>query len=173
MEITGLRMSRVLQAVIILVLGLNTLEVFLAFNRSGVLPLLSGIQDEKQYRENNLGWYSVAMEDIQQLPDGELVRLIYEPRGFYCYPKCDPDEILDHWKHDLAVLKDPVSVLESWRNQGFTYILYNKAGAEFLRENPDPHHPLAELDQLEALLNSLLLVKEYGGSYRLFRIPQE
>ena len=173
LEITGLRMSRVLQAVIILVLGLNTLEVFLAFNRSGVLPLLSGIQDEKQYRENNLGWYSVAMEDIKQLPDGELVRLIYEPRGFYCYPQCDPDEILDHWKHDLAVLKDPVSVLESWRNQGFTYILYNKAGAEFLRENPDPHHPLAELDQLEALLNSLLPVKEYGGSYRLFRIPQE
>ncbi len=173
LEISGLRMSRVLQAVIILVLGLNTLEVFLAFNRSGVLPLLSGILNEKQYRENNLGWYSVAMDDIQQLPDGELVRLIYEPRGYYCYPKCDPDEILDHWKHDLAVLEDPVTILESWRNQGFTHILFNRSGAAFLRENPDPHHPLAELDQLDALLTTLPLVREYGGSYRLFRIPNE
>ncbi len=173
LEIPGLRMGRILQAVIILVLGLNTLEVFLAFNQAGVLPLITGLQNEKQYRENNLGWYSVAMEDLQQLPEGEKALLIYEPRGYYCSPKCDPDEILDRWKHDLAVLKDPVSILESWRNQGFTHILYNSAGAEFLRENPDPHHPVSELDQLEAFLESLQLVREYGGSYRLYRIPQE
>ncbi len=172
-EIPGLRVGRLLQALIILVLGLNTMEVFLSFTRAGVLPLLTGMQSEQQYRENNLGWFSPAMDTLRSLPDGEKTLLLYEPRGFLCIPKCDPDEILDRWKHDLSILEDPQSILASWRHQGFTHILYNKAGTEFLRENPDPHHPVMELDQLDALFSSLPLVQDFGGTYRLYQIPQQ
>jgi hypothetical protein len=172
-QIPGMRVGRLLQTLIILVLGLNTLEVFLAFTRAGVLPLLTAMQSEQQYRDNNLGWFNPAMDTLRSLPEGEKALLLYEPRGFLCLPKCDPDEILDRWKHDLAVLKDPQSILASWRHQGFTYILYNKAGTDFLRENPDPHHPVRELDQLNALLSSLPLVQNFGGAYQLFRIPPQ
>ncbi len=172
-ELPALRVGRLLQVLIILVLGLNTLEVFLAFNRAGALPLLGGAQTEKQYQENALGWFSPAMDSIRTLPDGQKALLLYEPRGLLCLPKCDPDEILDRWKHDLAMLKDPQSILASWRHQGFTVILYNKAGVDFLRENPDPHHPIAELDQLDTLLASLPLIQDFGGAYRLYAIPQQ
>ncbi len=135
--------------------------------------MVLGLQTEQQYREANLGWYSIAMDTIRELPSDGKTILLYEPRGFHCLPNCDPDEILDRWKHDLAVLKDPESILASWRHQGFGFILYNKAGTTFLRENPDPHHPVAEIDALEQMLSSLELDQEFGSSYQLYRIPPQ
>jgi len=173
LEIPGLRPARIIQALIVLVFGLNLLEVFISFARTGALSVVLGLQTEQQYREANLGWYSIAMDTIRDLPSDGKTILLYEPRGFHCLPNCDPDEILDRWKHDLAVLKDPESILASWRHQGFGFILHNKAGTTFLRENPDPHHPVAEIDALEQLLSALELVQEFGSSYQLYRIPPQ
>lgn len=172
-EVPGLRVGRILQALIILVLGLNAVEVFLDFTRAGALPVVLGLRSETQYREDSLGWYSVAMETIRQLPAEKRTILLYEPRGYYCLPNCDPDEILDRWKHDLAIFGDSEAILDSWRHQGFVYILYNKAGTQFLRENPDPHHPVAEIDRLEEMLSTLPLVREFGSAYQLYRIPEK
>ena len=173
LEIPGLRPVRIIQALIILVFGLNLLEVFITYTRTSSLPVVLGLQTEQQYREANLGWYSVAMDTIRDLPSDGKTILLFEPRGYHCLPNCDPDEILDRWKHDLAELKDTGSILESWRHQGFVFILYNKAGTTFLRVNPDPHHPVAEIDALDQMLSSLELIREFGSSYQLYRIPPQ
>jgi hypothetical protein len=98
------------------------------------------------------------------------VLMLYEPRGFYCLPRCDPDEILDQWQHDQALYHSPQAIIQNWQQEGFTHVLYYKAGGDFLRTSDDPHHSAAEIDSLESLLSTLPTPTDFGGTYQLYSI---
>ena len=106
--------------------------------------------------------------ETNMLDEGERVLFFYEPRGFGCIPKCDPDEILDHWKVTYHEFKSREEIETPWKNDGFTHILVYTKGMEFLREEQDPHHPVVELDALEKLTTNLSLVANYGDWYKLY-----
>ena len=48
--------------------------------------------------------------------------------------------------------------------------MFYQAGADFLRTANDPHHPVAEIDSLEALLATLPEPVDFGGLYELYNI---
>jgi hypothetical protein len=170
LQIPQVRLGRIVQALILLVLALNGLQVWADTIQKNPLPVILGSATEEDYLAQNLGWFQPAMQAINDLPEGSQVLLLYETRSFYCAPVCYPDEILDRWKAALAREGSPEAVLAAWRAEGFTHVMYYQAGADFLRTANDPHHPVAEIDSLEGLLDTLPEPVHFGGLYELYTL---
>ncbi|MBW6475017.1 MAG: glycosyltransferase family 39 protein [Anaerolineaceae bacterium] len=167
-QIGQVRIKRLVDIFMIVVLAFNSFQLISEMVEKDVLPNVFGYQSNQEYLEKNLGWYARAIDEINLLDEGERVLFLYEPRGFGCIPKCDPDEILDQWKVTYHEFKSTEEIIITWKNDGFTHILVYTRGMEFLREEQDPHHPPVELDALEKLTTSLSLVANYGDWYKLY-----
>lgn len=170
MQIPGIRLERIINALVILILGLNLIEVGKQVLQQGSLQMLVGLKTQEDYLADNLGWYQPAMKAIRDLPADKRVLLIFEPRSLYCTPRCLPDEILDHWKRDRAELISSDAVRRRWRDENFTHVLFNKSGAEFLVEAGDPHHSSEDLTALKEFLATLPQPVDFGGVYQLYSI---
>lgn len=166
----SVRLGRILQAIILLVLALNVFEAGLHTLKTGAPQAALGLRSEQDYLADNLGWFQPAMQAVHDLPEGSQVLLIYEPRSLYCAPACLPDEILDRWIRDRTRLQDFDSILKNWTAQGFTHLLVYRYGVEFLKENDDPHHPLEDLLALDQFLARLPAPLDLGEVYELYEI---
>ncbi len=164
------RIGRLANIFIIIVLAFNTYQLISELVEKGVLANVFGITSDQEYLEKNLGWYARAIDEVSNLDPDQKVLMLYEPRGFGCIPICDPDEILDQWKVAFHEFDTEDKILASWKNNGFTHILVYKKGMDFLREDADPHHPPQELDALEKLTHRLKLVSNYGDWYMLYSL---
>ncbi len=169
-ELPNIRLGRIVSALVILVLGLNLVEVGTSVSRQGALPVLLGIKDQESYLADNLGWFQPAMQAIRQLPAGDRTLLLFESRSLYCMPRCAPDEILDRWKRDRAALGDAEAIRQSWLKEGFTHVLFYRMGADFLVEANDPHHTPADLNALKSFLDTLPAPVDFGGVYQLYSL---
>jgi hypothetical protein len=163
------RFGRIASAMLLLVVALNLYEVGSASIKKDTGAYLMGFVSRQQYLEQNLGAYAAAMQRINQLPAGSRVLMIWETRSYYCLPVCTPDEVLDRWRTDIAHLKDPQAVLQSWRAAGFTHILYYRSGANFL-EHEDVNFRGMDWAQLDHLMAQLPQVENIYDSYELYRI---
>ncbi len=170
-EFYNVRFRRIAAAVVLLVFGLNVIEVGLNTLRLGSFEVLAGVRSQDQYLADNLGWYSLASKAIRGLPSGSRALMLWEPRSLYCLPNCLPDEILDRWLHDLNLYKSPAAVLEAWRQAGYSYLLFNHQGADFIRQE-DSHYQTADWEALDSLLAQLKLVESFGDDYRLYSLNQ-
>jgi hypothetical protein len=155
---------------VVIVLFLNIFQITSDFVKKGTLTYLFNLENRQAYLERNLGWYALVMEDIQNLPSESRILSIFEPRGYECVPACDPDEILDHWKISYSKHSDNDLILSDWKNAGYTHLLVYQEGIDFLKENPDPHHPIQELNQLQSFLATISVEKNFGGIYTLYRL---
>jgi hypothetical protein len=164
------RFGRVASAMLILVVLLNLYEVGSASVKINASAYLMGLVPRQQYLNQNLGAYAAAMQRVNQLPAGSHVLMIWETRSYYCQPICTPDEVLDRWRADIAHLKDPQAVLQSWRAAGFTHLLYYRLGADFL-EREDVDFRGLDWRQLDNLLVQLPQMENIYDTYELYRIP--
>lgn len=167
-RISKIRIKRLVESLVIVVLAFNSFQIFSEMIEKDVLKNVFGYSNNQEYLETNLGWYARAIYDIDQTDQDQKVLMLYEPRGFGCITKCDPDEILDHWKTIYHQIESNDKIISAWMNEGFTHILVYSKGMEFLREYQDPHHPVQELDALERLLSSVKMVENYGDWYKLY-----
>lgn len=170
LHIPQVRLGRIVQALVLLVLALNGLQVWTDTIEKDPAAVIFGVTTQEDYLAQNLGWFQPAMQAIHDLPEGSQVLLLFETRSFYCAPVCYPDEILDRWKTALAREGSPEAVLAAWRAEGFTHLLYYQAGGDFLRTANDPHHPVEEIDSLEGLLDTLTEPVDIGGMYALYTL---
>jgi len=166
----GVRMGRIASAALLLVFGLNLLDIADNFSGQQVLPYFFGQVSEEAYLDNSLGMYSLAMRGIKDLGDEARVRMLWEPRAAYCLPQCEPDEILDAW-HTKAreTGYDSEAIIEDWKAQGFTHLLYFRMGQAFYRE--DPRFEAADWELLDATLAGLELVLDLNHIYEIYEIP--
>ncbi len=169
-QIASIRLQRVLTAMILMVLTFTALEAHLdmmgRFTPQAALQLIN----PKEYLERNTGWYQPAMEAVRNLPANSQTLLIYEPRALYCLPICKPDENLDRWRRDWMRYSDFSAIQHHWQEEGFTHLLVFRLGVEFMKENPDPKHPLPSLLALEDFLNTLPVLEDFGGVYQLYSL---
>jgi hypothetical protein len=168
-RLPGLRLGRVIAVIIVMVLGFNIFQVAAEFMHGGALNVLLSNETPDEYLRGNLGWYLPAAQAIQDLPAGSRVLMLWEPRSFYCQPKCIPDEVLDQWRHTRQTVGEPVKIVQSWRDKGYTHLLYYRFGADFVRSN-DPSYQNADwvaLDDLRAHLGSPV---DFGGAYELYSL---
>ena len=63
------------------------------------------------------------------------------------------------------------AILAAWRQEGFTHLLVNRAGIQFMLTANDPHHPVQTLQALNAFLAKLPEPQRFGSSYELYRLP--
>lgn len=139
------------------------------------LEYLAGIMDQTAYLEHNLGWYIVAIDAVNDLPDDANVLFLWETRTLYCdEPRitCKEDAILDHWWHARRTVGDGTAedILESWRKQGYTHLLIWNDGREF---EFDGNNFITEADQAEweRLPDMLEVVWEGEDIYSIYAIP--
>jgi hypothetical protein len=168
-NLAGIRLKRIVGFFILFLLWVNVLEVGVNTVRTGVTQELLGVNTSQEYLADNLGWYVPAMEAIRDLPAGSRVLLLWEPRSFHCMPKCFPDEVLDRWAHDLHKMNDPYKVLDTWKSQGYTHLLYYRAGADYVRAH-DLRYVGEDWKDLDRLLSKLSLSEEFGGVYYLYSL---
>jgi hypothetical protein len=96
-----------------------------------------GVLSRDAYLAHNLGDHYAA---LQNLPAGSTVRLMWEPRAYYCprSVRCLGDVLLDHWVRPLREGQTPDQVFAAWRAAGEPYLLVWKRGVDFYLNNPTP-----------------------------------
>jgi hypothetical protein len=111
------------------------------------------------------------MEDLRNLPDNSHVLMLWEPKGYYCQSVCDSDEILDRWSSDSSRTPDSQSIIDSWREQGYTHLLIWNWGRQFVQAE-DQQKALINWNLLDSTLGKLPVEKQIGGgAYTLYGIP--
>jgi len=169
----GIRFGRVATALILLILGFNLFRSGVEFIQRGPLQVLSGSQTQTEYLSANLGAYATAMEAIKALPSSSKVLMLWETRSYYCLPLCDGDEVIDRWFHDSRLYGSVHAILESWRLEGYTHLLYHRAGAKFIRQAGSRFFIEEDWAKLENLFSALPSPIEIGGNYQLYPLPKD
>jgi hypothetical protein len=165
------RLQRIVSVMVVLVLCLNVFAVSFDSLKKGAPQNFLSLQSDHDYLVNNLGWYTLAMDAIRELPSDAHVLMLWEPRSFYCQPLCDPDEVLDRWLVGLDRWETPSDVAYAWQEQGFSHILYYQTGAEFVRDS-DQRYQLADWQALDLLLSDLSLLENFGDAYILYSLDR-
>jgi hypothetical protein len=168
-----LRVSLVLNAGLALVLGLSAFENLAAFSAHNPLAYLVGQQSASDYRAAHLGWYAVALERVNALPNGARVTFLWEARSLECAlpERCRPDEIIDRWWHLRRTLGSADAIRSRWQADGTTHVLIYDAGADFVRSQPDSPFEASDWVELDVLRARLRLVESLGGAYSLYALP--
>lgn len=153
--------------------GLGAFSIFLTlFDATlGVIirnPLATatGIITRDRYFETFQPAYFAASQLVAQLPDDAKVYSLFEPRSYGLPREVQPDTILDQFPHDLYTLKTPEAIVRSWQAHGYTHILLNIRGADFVYEDRTER---TALDDTLAMLDLTTVSPE--GEYAVYRIP--
>lgn len=165
----GVRLSRVAGALLLLVYAFSAFQLVVRSVEKGVLPVLLGGTTKESYLDGNLGWYAPTVRGVTELEPGSKVLMLWEPRGYGCLPACIPDEVLDRWISDRHEYGNAESIATHWREEGFTHVLYNRFGADFVREQ-DQRYLTDDWQALDRLLSSLEIEENFGDAYRLYRL---
>ncbi len=167
----GIRFGNISAAFIVMALAFNTFFSVVNLLRSGAALAALNPEMGQSYRENNLGAYVLAMQALKTLPEDARIVMLWETRGFECLPKCDSDEVIDRWPSDWASQRDQVAIVKAWKEQGYTHLLINQLGADFVRSY-DKNGPSPEAwAGMDAMLASLPLVENIAGSYEIYALP--
>ncbi len=169
LQIPEVRLGRIALILISVVLWLNVLQVAGRTLQMGSPGFHFGLVEPQRYLEDNLGWYARAMETLRSLPEGDRAVLLWEPRGYYCNPKCDSDEVLDRWVHKMRIGSTPDTVGSEWTAAGYTHLLVYRAGADFIRQD-DNRYANTEWEALDLFLDGLPLQEDFGGTYELYQL---
>lgn len=152
-------------------LGLNAYETGINLLRSDALKFVAGQVNENEYLARNMASYTAAMDSIGSLPHGSKVLLLWETRGYYCIPVCNPDETIDEFKDSIVLHKSPDTILAAWRAEGYTHILLHNLGADFVRKDDLLRYIPSEWEAFDDLTVSLHEVKKIGVAYTLYQLP--
>jgi hypothetical protein len=170
----GVRFGFITLVLVNLVLGLTAIEVGIDAIKTTAFRQILGLSSSEEYLGENLGWFAPAVLSARDLPPGSKVMMLWEPRSFYCLPICVPDEVLDRWLRSRyeTSLEEPASairILNQWKGDGFTHLLFHKSGAEFVRLEDRNYRP-DDWTVLEDLLSKIEQIQNFGGAYVLYRL---
>jgi len=121
------------QALVSLTLIFTGIDAIREMVRAGVVSYLTANSSREDYLNASLGIYINAMRQLADLPEGSQVRLMYEPRAYYCSKTitCVPDILFDHWPRSLRQGFSPDAVFASWKEAGDDYLLLFNLGYDF------------------------------------------
>lgn len=174
LDAPALRPSVIVSAALALVIALSAFEYGADSVRVNPLSYLLGQRSAQKFREDNLGWYAVALDKINALPAGARVVFVWETRSLECAApeRCAPDTVIDRWWYLRRTVGYADSILAHWRGQGFTHVLIYNTGATFVREvQRDEWLTEADWSQLETLRVHLRLIENFGDAYSLYALP--
>ena len=137
---------------------------------NGTFGVIIGSVDRKTYLGDNLGWYAPLNEKLSSLPSNTKILSLWEPRNLYAPDNFEPDYWIDRWRVDSHQHENPHDILALWKNQGFSYVLIDKPGEEFMRQ-ADRSISARGWEELDTLRSQLTLISDVGGQYQIYSIP--
>ena len=168
-RLSTIRLGMIAGMLAAMVLTFTAFEVVRDFFKQNPAGAVFGAVSREEYLERNLGSFVPAMQAVQDLPSSSRVLFVWEPRSLYCLPKCEPDEIIDRWYHDRAAYVNADSILNAWKDEGFTHMLYFKLGADNRRAESRRFTP-EDWEEMDLLLSKLLVVENYNNAYILYSL---
>ncbi|HXF86120.1 MAG TPA: glycosyltransferase family 39 protein [Anaerolineales bacterium] len=160
------RLSFIISGLVAVSIFLNLLDATLSVIARNPLAIAVGIVSREEYFSKYQSGYFSALQMISQTPPNAKIYSLLEPRSYGSSREIQPDPILDNFAHDVYLYKDPPSILQAWREEGYTHILLNLRGANLIYENKD------EQKILDETLNLLdLIALSPNGEYALYEIP--
>jgi hypothetical protein len=126
------------------VLGRNPLRVAL------------GIESMQAYYERIQPAYGDALRLVRQTPPDAHIYFLYEPRTYGMDRIVRDDLILDNLAHDFYLYQTPEDVLQAWQSQGYSYVLYQRAGVDFLENPPETDRLFSMLEVVDETPNTIL-----------------
>jgi hypothetical protein len=167
----NIRFRKLADTFILLALFFNTIYVIKATSKSNPMAVILGLESRSSYITRQLGDYEIAMQAIQSLPEKPQVLMLWETRSYECLPFCDPDEIIGRWHHDWSLYQSSPSVISAWKSHGYTHVLLNRNGADFIRKY-DRNAPSIEYwEGLQTTIKVLIPVGVNMGNYELYQLP--
>jgi len=167
-----LNLGFILRAIVALVITFALINGLHMGVVSGIHVYFSGSDDyENAYLDYALGWHSLVMHEISDLPAGSSIRFLWEPRTLYCAETlvhCRPDSLMDGWYYARRTIGDPAEIAERWRADGSPdYLLVYEFGRRYEQDNNALYDPSdwAAWDQFVA--NHLVEVQRWGPDDRI------
>jgi len=146
-------LQRFTRLVMLLVLGLTALGYAIGFASSGTLAYLVGAESRAAYLARQLGAYDAALRFVNtQLPRDARVLFLWEPRSYHAVRATQPDAILDAWAHWRWRSSDTATIADEWRARGYTHVLLNRAGLDYILQSGYDPISLADVRVLQELL---------------------
>jgi hypothetical protein len=128
------------------------------------------MESEQAYLSANLGWYAVLDEKLSALPAGSRVLALWEPRKLYVPANTTPDYWIDQWRATAHESGDASAILQKWKAQGYTHLLVDLPGEQFMRETDRSTTP-ADWAVFDQLIQQLPAPETVGGTYVLYTLP--
>jgi hypothetical protein len=174
-KISQVRVGRLITALMILSYVLTSLTLLIVFVSANPLPLLLGLETEQDYLEDQLGWYAVAMETINNLPSQSKILFLWESRPYYCESTCIPDTILDRWWYYRRTLGEADKISSQLRSENVTHVLIYDLGVKMDKDG-QPMIKESDWNELELFVHQELILLERfgdGNAYSLYRLPAD
>jgi hypothetical protein len=161
----------ILRAALVLTLGLTAVDALRETLGGGSANVFAGLTSRAAYIEERTGAHYPALARLAELPEGARVRLMWEPRAYYCPPQvfCEGDVMLDHWTTPMRRLNDPAQIFADWRARGVTHVLVHDLGLEFeLGEGASPVQSAQIVQFAPALAAAMVPLWTDGVAYTLY-----
>ncbi len=174
-KISQVRVGRLIAALMILSYVLTGLTLLIVFVSANPLPLLLGLETKQDYLEDQLGWYAVAMETVNDLPSQSKILFLWESRPYYCEVTCVPDTILDRWWYYRRTLGEADQISSQLRSENITHVLIYDLGVQ-MEKDDQPMIKGSDWHELECFVDEELVLLESfgdGDAYSLYRLSAE
>ncbi len=169
---TTIRFGRLLKVLVVSMCGMTLFYLIGDFVHSNPALYVFRLEDEKTFLYRNMGAYAAAMDAVDSLPASAHVLMLWETRGYYCEPRCDPDEIIDRWFDDGHLNGTSQAVIQEWHQQGYTDLLIFNLGMEYVRTHDYPQEQKMHWSLLDSTLRSLTVEEQVAdGAYTLYHLP--
>lgn len=167
--LAGVRLRNFIGTAILLVGVLITLNDSISLTGSHPFSAAVGSDPAEEYRLTNLGYYELAMRKLYELPSPSRVMMLWEPKAFYAPLSTRPDAWIQQFHTDWRELQSPTAILNHWKSQGYTHVLVNHSGMEFVKRTDKSYEPGVWLD-LDKTLGQLTVVETFDNVYVLYQI---
>ncbi|MBN1200581.1 MAG: hypothetical protein JXJ20_01875 [Anaerolineae bacterium] len=144
-----LNLGFVLRAMVGLVIVFALIDGARIVVTSGIHAYYSAEDDyQDAFMAHKLGWhYEAIIRQVNTLPPGSCVRLLWEPRSLYCDEtrvSCRPDSLMDAWYYARRTVGggDPAAIAAAWQADGDPdYLLVYEFGRRYERDHSDQYDP--------------------------------
>ena len=168
----NIRVGLVLNGMLVMVSIFILFQDITDIQVSRSIAYLGGNSSRQDYLEESLGWYARTMKQLEKLPAGSKVLMLWEGRGLYAPDEVDSDPWIDVFRVNLFNHPTPQEMIEQWQEEGYSYLLINISGVEFLQENPGSGWQ-EDWQAFDALLDALPGPISMGDVYFLYELPQK
>jgi hypothetical protein len=167
----GFSISAFVRLTVGVVLALTLINQVLEALRFDPLGYLVGYESRSSYLRRVLGDHYRAMEALEEtVPEDGRVLFLWEPRSYYSPRRAQPDAILDNWAHLSYRYPTNAQIAAHLREQGYTHVLLNQWGVDFVIEESESPLPSEDVDRLRTFIEEYLELLETEGSYRIYEL---